>query len=475
MLVRLFTMNLFMLVLGCSPQTPAPKPEDLGDKPPAKKSAPDDNEKPRAGAAGRAKATRPGSDWPRLLGPTLDSTSSETGILKDWPKDGLKKLWDCKLGQGYSPPAVADGKLYHFDRFENNARLTCRNAETGEIIWKYEYPTEYEDQYGYDPGPRAGPVVDGERVFLHGAEGQVTCVNTADGKEIWKVDTRKEYHFFQYFFGVGSAPVVHGDLLIVAVGGSPKGAKPFDLRDAKGNGSGIVAFDKKTGKEKYRFSDELASYSSPVIAKLHDKPTGLYFARGGLLGFDPDTGKERFHYKWRARSLESVNAANPVVVGDTILISECYERGAAMLRVKKDFTIEEIWTDKDHDRDEKVLTAHWSTPIADGKHFYGCSGRHTPEGDIRCIEQATGKVLWSEPRTRRCTFTKIDGHALALAEDGTLILFKLNPEKFERIAIWKDIPDLEYPCWAPPVVARGLLYLRGDGKLVCYELIPAKK
>jgi len=471
-MARFASLLLTWLLVGCS-ASEAP-PDGLGDKPPAAKAAKADDDKPKEGAAGRAKPIRPGSDWPKFLGPNSDNSSPEKGILTAWPKEGLKKVWECKLGQGYAPPVVANGKLFHFDRFDDTARLTCRNAETGELIWKHEYSTEYVDQYGYDPGPRACPLVDGDLVFTHGVEGRVSAVTVADGKSVWSVDTKKDYHFHQNFFGVGSVPVVHGDLLIVAVGGSAKGAKPFDFRDVKGDGCGIVAFDKKTGKEKYRTTDELASYSSPVIATLQGKATGIYFARGGLIGFDPDTGKERFAYKWRAKSMESVNAANPTIVGDTILLSECYEKGAVCLRVKADWSLEEVWTDKGNDADEKTLLAHWCTPVADGKHYYACSGRHTPEGDIRCIEQATGKVIWKETKTRRCTLTKIDGHALCLAEDGTLTLFELSPDKFAPIAKWKEVPDLTYPCWAPPVVSRGLMYLRGEGTLACYELIPKK-
>jgi len=444
---------LLLLSLGC--QKPAPE------------------ESPKPDATKRVSVTRPGSDWPRLLGHNGDGTSPEKGILARWPKEGLKKLWDCKLGQGYAPPVVAQGKIYHFDRFGDNCRLTCRNADNGELIWKYEYPTEYEDMYGYEPGPRAGAVVDGETVFIHGPDGILAAVNN-EGKEIWKVDTRKTYHFYKNFFGVGSAPLAFGDLLIVPVGGSPDGPKPFDLRDAKGNGSGIVAFDKKTGVEKYKFSDELASYSSPMLAEFHGKTTVLYFARGGLIGFDPTTGKQRFHYPWRAKIRESVNAANPVVSGNTILLSECYGVGAVALEVKADFTLKELWSDKDAERNEQSLMSHWSTPILDGKYLYGSSGRHTPEGDIRCVELATGKVMWKEPLKSRMTFAKIDGHILAYAEEGTLRLFKPNFEKFEMVAEWKQIPELEYPCWAPPVVSRGLLYLRGKDTLACYELIPSK-
>lgn len=427
--------------------------------------------------AGCAPVPKPqnGSDWATFGGPNGDFSSPETGILTQWPKDGLKKVWDCRLGEGYAPPVVADGRLFHFDRIDNDLVLTARNTETGKKQWEWKHPTEYEDMYGYEPGPRACPVVDGERVFVYGPDGLLACVTAADGKEVWKLDTMKAYHVHQNFFGVGSVPLVVGDLLIVAVGGSPEGNRPVDLRDAKGNGSGVVAFDKATGKEKWKATDELASYSSPVLATFHGKKTVVYFARGGLIGLDPENGKQRLKFPWRAKMQESVNAANPVVIGDTILLTECYEKGAVLVKVKADFTLETVWSDADAEG-EKALRGHWCTSVADGKYVYGSSGRHEPEGDVRCVELATGEVKWKQPRTRRSTITKIDGHLIVLTEDGTLMLVKLNAEKFEKVAEWneKDNPDLRPSCWAPPVVARGLMYVRGKGKLCCYELIPTK-
>jgi outer membrane protein assembly factor BamB len=410
-----------------------------------------------------------GSDWPRFLGPNGDGTSPETGILTKWPKDGLKLLWDCPLGVGYAPPAVAAGKLYHFDRHDNANRVTCRDAATGKELWRAEFATDYEDFYGYDPGPRAGPVVDGDRVYAYGPEGTLVCLGTADGKELWRLDTRAKYHFEQNFFGVGSAPVVDGDLLLVAVGGSAKGPRPADFRDVKPNGTGIVALDKRTGAVKYETGDELASYSTPIVATLDGKRTGLYFARGGLFGFDPATGAERFRYPWRAKILESVNASNPVVIGDTVLMTECYEKGTAVVKVSGG-KLSEVWTDAENDRFDKVLMGHWCTPVADGGVVYGSHGRHTNEGELRCVDAATGDVKWKERRTTRCTLLKIDGHLLSLGENGEVRLVKLNPAKYEEVARWEPA-ELAYPCWAPPAVSRGRLYLRGKGRLACYELI----
>lgn len=414
---------------------------------------------------------RTGSDWPCFLGPTQNSVSTETGILTKWPKDGLKVLWEAQMGLGYAPPVTNNGRLFHFDRFGENNRLSCRNAETGKLLWKFEYPTDYQDQYGYSPGPRACPVVDADRVYIYGPEGMLYCLNAYNGKENWKVDTKKEYHFFQNFFGVGSVPVIEGDLLIVAIGGS-KGPRPPDFREIKGDGTAIVAFDKKTGVEKYRLGDELASYSSPIIKTIGDRRWGFYFARGGLVAFEPTKGKIDFHYKWRAKTLECVNAANPIVVGDKVLISECYEKGAAVLKVKPGEKPEEIWTDDANDVRDKVFKCHWNTPIHVDGFVYGSSGRHEDEAQLRCIELATGKVVWSEKGLERCSLTQIDGHFLCMCERGDLILIKINPKKFEPVARWKT--ELDYPTWAAPVVSNGLMYVRGKDRLLCVELIPAK-
>ena len=132
-----------------------------------------------------------------------------------------------------------------------------------------------------------------------------------------------------------------------------------------------------------------------------------------------------------------------------------------------------IWTDADKDLGEKALEAHFCTPVEHDGYVYGCSSRHTQAADLRCIELKTGKVMWQEKRTGWHTLLKVDGHVLALGETGLIRLIKLNPNKYDEVARWES-PDLKHPAWAPPVLSRELLYLRGQGSLVCYELIPKK-
>ncbi|MDP6445773.1 MAG: PQQ-binding-like beta-propeller repeat protein, partial [Pirellulaceae bacterium] len=275
-----------------------------------------------------------GVDWPTFLGPTGDSKSTETGLNTDWRNNRPKIVWRKELGTGYGIGSISRGRYYQFDRFENKATAYCLNAETGAELWTYEYATEYEDLYGYNNGPRCSAVVDDDRVYFYGAGGMLFCLNAYSGDLVWKVDTAKRFGVIQNFFGVGSTPAIDGDLLIVMVGGSPPEAQdigPGQLDRIDGNGTGIVAFDKMTGEVKYKSSDELASYASMKIATIKGERFGLAFMRGGLVAFHPQTGEQDFHFKWRDKSLESVNASTPVVVGDRVLISETYGPGGALL------------------------------------------------------------------------------------------------------------------------------------------------
>jgi outer membrane protein assembly factor BamB len=414
-----------------------------------------------------------GSDWPRFLGPFGTGVSPETGIRTDWT-GGLRVVWQMPVGEGYSAPVVADGRLFHFDRHGTQARLTAFEAESAAELWRFEYPTEYVDKYGYDGGPRACPVVDGDRVYIYGPEGMLHCIGAADGKPRWKVDTQSTYNVVQNYFGVSGVPVIEGDLLIVPVGGSPNGPEPDDFRDLKGNGTGLVAFDKLTGKERYRTTDALASYASPVVADVNGRRLGLYWSRHRLVAFEPPTGRVAFQFPWRSKQLESVNAANSVVVGDKILLTECYGLGSVLLKVTPAGP-EVVWQDDPKSR-QKKLECHWNTPIHLDGYVYGSSGRHMETAELRCVELATGDVKWRQPELGRGSLLLVDGHFVVFTEIGLLLLVKPDPTRYVEIARF-DLGRngrrlLDSYCWAAPVLAHGRLYLRGKSTLLALELIP---
>jgi len=413
-----------------------------------------------------------GADWESFLGKNSNSYSPEKGIAP-WPASGPKILWGARMAEGYSMPAISRGRAFLFDQAKGTARLRCCNSENGKELWSFTYDSDYQDSYGYSNGPRCYPVVDGARVYILGPEGLLHCINISNGKVIWKINTVVDFNVIQNFFGVGSTPTIDGELLLVPVGGSPKGSDKNDFSQLKGNGSAVVAFNKYTGKIVYQFSNELASYSSPLIATIDNRKYGLHFARGGLIGFEPTTGKQDFFFPWRSRILESVNAATPVVVGNKIFISETYGPGSALLEVNKG-AIKVLWDDETRGRD-KAMLAHWNTPIHVDGFIYGSSGRHKSNAELRCIELNTGKVKWSVPELTRCSLLQVDGHFICQAEDGLLYLIKINPEKFEKVSVASlsanGVSLLQEPCWSAPVLSHGLLYVRGRNTLICIDLM----
>jgi outer membrane protein assembly factor BamB len=408
-----------------------------------------------AAAGGRAGA----DDWPTWLGPAGDGSSRETGWLKDWPPAGPPRLFEKAIGEGYSAVAVAGGRLILFHRVRDEIRVECLDPLTGEERWRFGYPTDYTDRYGYNGGPRCAPIVHGiegkQLVLALGPTGSLHALELETGKVVWVRELEKELGLERNFFGVGAAPVAGGKLLHVNLGGVD-------------TGTGLaVALDASTGAVAWKSPTDGGAYAAPCLASVGGEPQLFIFHRGGLSAFDPPTGREKWKFPWRSRLHESVNAATPLVVGDVLLFSSTYGMGAVTLRVKKD-TFEVLWKDDPALR-EKKLDIHWSTPNVAGGVIYGFAGRHEEGSALRAVELLTGKVLWSwESYLGRGSMLHSDGHFIALGERGDLALLELGPAGHREV---RRVPRvLRYPAWTPPVLSNGILYLRDESRLIAMDL-----
>lgn len=415
-------------------------------------------------------------DWPSFLGPNRDGKSKFKAISTDWNNGGLPLLWSIETGEGYAIGSYSNGRYFHFDRIDDNARLVCFDANDGSEVWSFKYPTDYDDMYGFDGGPRSSPVVDENRVYIVGVEGMLYCLNANNGSEIWKSDTKTQFGVIQNFFGVGSTPIIYDDKLIVMVGGSPESSQSAPkgaLNRVEPNGSAIVAFDKKTGDVLYKTGDDLASYASPVIRQIDGKDWCFAFCRNNLIGFDPDSGDIRFEFPWKAKKLESVNASCPVIFDNMVFISESYGLGSALLKIQGE-EYELIWKDSGRD---KSLETHWNTPIEIDGYIYASHGQYRGSAELRCLDAKTGEVKWSEPGLQRASLTYVDDHFICLSENGQLALLKVDSEKFNLVTQFTPSEEqkkqkelLKYPCWAAPIVADGKLFVLGQGRLFCFRL-----
>lgn len=386
-------------------------------------------------------------DWPAYLGPHRDGTSRETGLCLDWTENGPPVLWRRSLGASFSPPVVAAGRLIAFHRVDGREVVECLDASTGRTLWKSAYPTAYVDRYRYNGGPRSSPAIDDDRVYTYGAEGVLSCWDLETGHGRWQRRLHDELGAPQEFFGVGTPPVIEGRLILLNPGG-PEGA-------------GVVALDKLTGRTVWRTGQCGASYSTPVAAAIAGQRMAFFLTKDGLLIAAPQTGEVLHELRFRSSLRESVNAASPVVVGDGVLLSAAYGVGSVLLRVGRQ-RLDPVW------RSREALQSHWATPIHHDGCLYGMHGRHAPKAVMRCLQWATGAVRWTSPRLReRLTFIMAQGHFIAMGERGSLTLIEVSPERYVEKA---KLRVLDPPCWAPPVLADGLLYVRNETELLCLDL-----
>lgn len=438
---------------------------------------------PAATTAAPDLATRDGEDWGSFLGPAGDGRSSLATMTVPWPARGPRIVWHVEMGEGYCAPAVALGRAVLFDRVGRDVRLRCLRADTGEKVWEERYPTDYVDTFGYDGGPRAAPVIAGDRVVTFGPEGRLVCRALADGAALWQVDTASDYHVIQNFFGVGAAPLVlevgGRRLVIVQVGGSPPGSAPpsperLDL--VRGADSGLVAFDLDSGAEVWRATDQLASYSAPVLARIAGADRVLAWMRDDLVVVAPATGAVQSRFRWRADELFTAIAASPVVRGDEVLLTECYAPGSVLLDLSGP-EIRPLRQDRRNARPDRALKSHWSTPVVRDDHVYGQSGRNSGDACLVCVDWKTGTIRWSEGGFGRASVVLVGGHLLVLGEYGDLALVEATPERYVEVSRTRLVDAMDArrdllapPCWAAPVVARGACFVRGQGRLVCLDL-----
>lgn len=426
------------------------------------------------------------ADWPHFLGPNANGASTEKDLLNSFPAEGPQLLWEKDVGTGYSAPSVRDGTLVLHHRLKNEEIVEAFDAASGEPKWRYAYPSTFVDPYGYNNGPRCTPLLTSNRCYTFGAQGKLLCLNLANGERIWERDTQKDWEIPEAFFGVGSTPILEGNLLIVMVGGQPN--------------SGVVAFDAATGKAVWESvgeknwqdqpmigwpgertvdykrirHDKQASYATPVAATVNGQRQIFCLMRQGLVSLNPTNGAVNFSYWFRAQVDESVNAANPVVVDNHVFISTAYYRvGSTVLKILPDNrSVEPLWR-------STALEIHWTTPIYHDGYLYAFSGRNEPDARFRCVEYKTGKVMWErDERWRAYSGTSntygrgsaimADGKLIVLGEAGLLGLFRVDPTAPQELARYQ-VPQLKYPCWAAPILSDRRVYLRSESKLLCFN------
>lgn len=405
-------------------------------------------------------------DWPGWGGPKRDLIWRETGIVKTLPTDGLlPRVWSTPIGEGYSGPAVADGRVYitDFQREKRTERVLCLDVENGNILWKHEYPVRYT--VSYPNGPRSTPVVDSGRVYTIGAMGDMFCFDVKSGEIIWQKNFVNDYGTSLPNWGMAASPLVDGDQLITLVGGS--------------DGALIVSFEKATGKELWRSLDDSGvGYCPPVIFTYDGVRQLIIWHPRAVSSLNPQTGKVYWEVPFFSKA--GLTIPTPRKAGNRLFVT-CFYNGPLMLEVKGK-SAKVLWKGKSNSETRTDgLHSIIPTPFMNETHIYGvCS-----YGQLRCLEADTGKRVWEtteatgEGRWWNAFLIPHEDRFFIHNEQGDLIIAQLSPQGYKELSRAKLVEPTRkvgrrMTIWSHPAFAMQSVFARNDKEIVRVNLAAGK-
>jgi outer membrane protein assembly factor BamB len=416
-------------------------------------------------------------DWPEIRGKGRLGVWNETGIVDKFPKGGLKVLWRTPVKAGFSGPAVAGGRVFVMDftpasGLRGTERAMALDEKTGKILWTQEWPADYAG-ISWPVGPRATPTVDGDRVYIAGADGKLLCLSVQTGEILWKKDYVKDYgatpKTWAFDWGFASSPVIDGNRLICLVGGKP---------DAK-----VVAFDKMTGKEIWRAlsSDSELGVGQPIIINAGGTRQLVIWYPEAVAALDPVTGKVYWEQPFMVGA--NMTVATPVQSGLQLFFTTFYNGGLMLALDDQKPAATVLWKGKSSSEIQTDgLHAVITTPVVIGDYIYGlCS-----YGQFRCLRAKTGERVWE---TQAVTKEKArwasglivrHGDRLFINNDrGDLIIVNPSPDGYQEISRTSLIKPTSPPGnrrelvnvnWSHPAYANKHIYARNDEEIISASL-----
>ncbi len=411
--------------------------------------------------------TATAADWPQWRGPDRTAISSETGLLKAWPKDGPPKTWTVSgLGGGYGSPIVAAGKIYGAGKIDGKEYAWCLNEKDGSEVWKKEFAAP--GKVGYDEGPRCTPTyhVDpkiGPVIYAVGVSGDLVCLRADKGEKVWSKNYGKDFSGrMMSGWGYCESPLIDGNKLICTPGSDT---------------AAVVALKAATGEVIWKSSVPKcggSGYASPTKATLGGVPMyiTLFGKSGGVAAVHADTGKLLWQYTKVCNG--TANIPTVIVKDDLVWCSTGYgDGGSALLKMtaegKDKVSVKEL---KYYD---KSLQNHHGGMVLVGDYVY--FGANHGQGYPACVEFKTGEKKYKMEKglgggNGSAAVVYADGMLYYRYQNGQVVLLNATPDEDEvKVAGSFKVPEPSRAAqWAHPVIANGKLYIRDQEKLHCYDV-----
>ena len=394
------------------------------------------------------------ADWPQWRRMNRDGISKETGLLKEWPKEGPKLLWQIKdLGSGYATPSVAGGRIYLMaNKGLEDEFVKALDVKDGSQVWSTRIgKVGNPDQRPNYPAARSTPTLDGAVLYALGSDGDLACLEIATGKARWQKSLRTDFGGKPGAWAYSESPLVEGDVVVCTPGGTE---------------ATVVALNKNTGEVVWKSAvpgGDTAGYASIVVADVGGVKQYIAFTANGLIGVDAKTGKFLWRYA-KTKGAMGMSILTPVA-HEGLVYSGAGRVGGGTVRLTADqgsVKAEQVYFDL------KLPTAIGGAVLV-GDYLYG-SGQ-----TLVCVEFKTGQIKWSERSIAPGALCYADGRLYLHGENGGMALFEATPEAYRERGRFtppnqpKRANQME-KAWVYPVIADGRLYVRDTDCLWCYDI-----
>ena len=338
--------------------------------------------------------------------------------------------------------AIVKGRVFTMGNENDVDVVRSLDARTGKEIWAHRYSCPFKRR-SFEGGTATTPTIHDGRLYSLSYQGDLFCLDGKTGELLWSKNLPRDFSGTPPRWGYSGSPLVAGDHLIVEVGGE---------------NSSLIALDMETGRLIWKSGRYKAGYSSPVLMGEGEEAATAIFSAYGLVIFRLTDGKELWKHRWKTSF--DINAATPIVSGDSILISSGYGTGAAVIQAPKG-NPHLLWKSKE-------FANQFSSSVLDGGHLFGFHGNIGRGGPFRCVEFNTGTVNWSERGLGVGTVILVDGKLVILSEKGELVLANADSTDFKELARAQVLGGRS---WVAPAYSNGRLYCRNNqGRLVCLQL-----
>jgi outer membrane protein assembly factor BamB len=387
-------------------------------------------------------SNRTADDWPQWRGANRDGKSSERGLLKTWPQGGPKLAWRTTgAGEGYSSFAVAAGKLYTLGARGGTEYVMAFDENSGKKLWEVAHGSRFSNDRG--DGPRGTPTVDGAQLYAYGASGDLSALEAASGKALWKINVLQQFRGRNITWGLSESPLVLRDRIIVNAGGP---------------GASIVAVSKKDGSVLWRSQGDQAGYSSAIFHEIGGIPEAVVFTAQRVVGVDTRDG--RLLWSYDRVSNDTANIATPIVRGNRVFVSSNYGVGAALLELTpagNSINAKEVYFTRD-------MRNHHASSVLIGDYLYGFS-----DAILTAMKFDTGEVAWRNRSIGKGSVIFADDRLYLFSENGVVGLAQPDPAAYREHGRF-ELKTGSLPTWSHPVVANGKLFLRDQDVIYAYHV-----